>query len=173
VEEKHGVAAFAFGAPKDLPSNIALGKIAAQKTLLYNASLFTQTDIPIQDHRIDFTFVKLDLGAQPPTYYMAKEAILWAVRKEVSILDVVAQPDHLYRVMRDLVYWRDFYKMKERIVIRQCKEELEGIGDEMWFSLASEQARTQTRQEWEKREERIMRMPFWMYRAMCWVQVSL
>ena len=160
TKERAGITVFSFGAPANIRSNRALSKIAMEKAHKLKAPIFTQLDIKIEDSTIETDYVREKPGNPPPTLLIAQGAVKWAKRKEITDLWIIAARPHLWRCMRDLAYAR---RASVEIQFHICNEIYE-YSDIDWFCVNSVQKRTQSREEWEKRERLIKRMPFSIYR---------
>lgn len=160
--EKVGIVAFAFGVPETITPNRLIGEIVVQQSKkLGGAAVFTQKDVLITDKDISVTYVEERPGSPPPTLRIAREAIRWAVYKGITTLYIVAAKPHLWRCQRDLALAVEEARVK--IKVRVC-EEVKRYPENIWFSEDSTQARTQSKENWEKRERWLKAMPVFLYK---------
>lgn len=165
---KAGVIAFAFGTPGTILSNQRIAEIATKKARELNASVYTQRDVYIgRDVSVERVEEKYTDGP-PPTLRIARGAVLWAKRRGLTELWVVAAKPHLWRALRDVreaVYEkRDIMQsVVSWIQVYGCKE-VEQYHEDSWFCPDSLQDRTCSREEWVKRERILKLVPFFIYK---------
>lgn len=157
---KEGILPFAFGVPETILSNRRIADIASQKAREFEAPVYTQLDISIDDG-IKVEFTEEQPGNPPSTLRFARGAVQWARRKALTDLWIVAAKPHLWRCIRDLT--RAIREAGVQIEIHVC-EEIEQYPEEEWFCADSTQERTQSRKNWESRERIIKLMPFFVYK---------
>lgn len=158
---KTGVIAFAFGAPANIRSNVRLAEIATKKACELDAAIFTQRDVWII-LGAEVEHADEQIGGNPPsTLRIARKAVRWAVKMEISELWVVAANPHLWRCLRDLRY--AVCEAGLKIPVWPCKE-IYSYPDGKWFCPDSTQERTQTKKAWEKREWILRHMPMFFYK---------
>lgn len=158
---KAGVVAFAFGVPETIPPNKRISRIAAQKTLqLGGAPLYTQHDVHAEKG-IDVEYTEEQNNNPPSTLRLARNAVQWARSRNLTDLWVVAAQPHLWRCIRDLRH--SIQERNAPIWIHICKE-IESYPESEWFCLESHQKRTQTKWDWERREQIIRLLPFFLYK---------
>lgn len=157
-----GVVAFAFGVPKTLRSNRLIGEIASAYARAEGALIYTQHDVPVESG-IDVTYIEQQRGEPPPTLRIARAAALWAKKKHIDHIWIVAAQPHIWRCERDLL--RAFRETGTSIWMDRCREiDAIPIPDSEWFCRESEQERTRSPGQWEKRERILRRMPFFIYK---------
>lgn len=156
---KSGIIAFAFGTPKTIRSNRWISQIASQKACELRAPVYTQLDICI-DADIKVEFTKEHSGNPPPTLRIARGAVQWAKRNNITILWVVAAKPHLWRCIRDLT--RATREINAQIEINIC-EKIEQYPEDEWFCIDSTQERTRSQKNWIGRERILKLLPFFIY----------
>lgn len=155
-----GIVAFAFGAPSTILSNRRIAEIASRKAHGLERLVYTQLDIRVDSSvLVDYTWEKP--GSPPSTLRMARGAVKWAKRYGLDRLWVAAAKPLLWRALRDL--WQVVRESEEQIEVCVC-EEIERYPEDSWFCPDSTQGRVRSREEWDKREKIIKRMPFFIYR---------
>lgn len=144
-----GVVAFAFGTPDTLPVNKYIGLTAASLGL----PIFSQIEVPLTGVR-DVTLIE---GKELPTLRIARGAIAWANKRNISSLHVFCAPPHAWRCLRDLReaareagVSKYFYRP---IILRE----------EGWFDKDSDQPRTRSWLAWNARELILRHMPYGLY----------
>ena len=157
-----GVVAFAFGVPRTISANRRIANIMKEYSLRYGAPAYTQPDVMLLDSRIEVEYIDEKPGNPSPTLRIARGAVQWARRREISTLLVVAARPHLSRCLRDLDYARRELGYGW-LTIDVCVE-LHIVSENEWFCPESTQKRTQTREAWERRERIIRLMPMWLYK---------
>ncbi len=157
-----GVVAFAFGAPYSIRSNRLIAKIASQTSRdLGGATVFTQNDInPEMD--IACKYIEEESGNPPPTLRIARAAVKWAKRNEISELWVSAAHPHVWRCVRDLE--RAVQEECVKIEIKICGEVANISHYSEWFCSNSTQDRTRSEEKWDKRERILRWLPFFIYK---------
>lgn len=157
---KTGIVAQAFGVPEGILSNRRIAKIASRKALELGAPVYTQLDVRLKPGvKVEYTDEKL--GNPPTTLRIARGAVQWARKQELTELWVSAAKPHLWRCLRDLK--RAVREAGVKIEIRAC-EEIEQYPEDEWFCPDSTQERTRSRKAWEKRERILKLMPFLLYK---------
>jgi len=164
LETKKGIVAFAFGVPATIFSNHCLANIALRQALRASSPIYTQADIQIEKGKgIEVCLIEEREGSPAPTLRIARGAVKWAIKKEITTLLIVAAEPHLWRCLRDVTEAIKEEKAQTQISVCACKE-LSCISEEKWFCSDSTQARTQSRKNWERRERILKVMPFWIYK---------
>jgi hypothetical protein len=159
--EKAGIVAFAFGASDSILSNQRIADIARHKAKALNVRVYTQLDIQVGPG-IEVEYTTEEPGKPPPTLRIARGAIQWAKREGIAVLWVVAAKPHLRRCERDL---REAVKEEEvKVAIRVCSG-IDKFSDEEWFCPDSTQSRTRSRKDWERRENILALLPFFVYKS--------
>ena len=159
--------AFAFGASSSVPirPNSRIASIAQHKAEELGAPIFTQSDVNIWGS-FDAIYIQEDPeGPRPSTLRIAREAVSWAIGRDIKTLWVVAantpKKPHLWRCRRDLRYAVSEAGVDIRVVV--CQEI--GIYDkEEWFCSYSTQERTRSAKNWYRRERILRWMPMWVYK---------
>lgn len=160
MKTRTGILSFAFGAPKTILSNHRIANITLKKARELEAPVYTQLDICIDDG-IEVEFIEEQPDNPPPTLRLARSAVLWAKRKNLTELWIVAAKPHLWRCIRDLTC--AVREINLQINIHVC-EEIEQYPENEWFCVNSIQKRTQSSGNWESREQIIKLMPFFLYK---------
>ena len=155
-----GVVAFAFGIPETILANQHIAEIASKKARELNGSIYTQLDIRVEDG-IPVEHTEEEPGSPPPTLRIARGAVQWAKRHELTELWVVAAKPHLWRALRDVQ--QAVREAGARIEVRVCKE-IEQYPEDSWFCPDSTQDRVSSRKDWNRRERILRFMPFFVYK---------
>lgn len=161
--ERIGIVAFAFGAPGGILSNRQIAEIASQEVFRFDAQLYTQLDVWIDDPdvRIRMERIPEKPGKPPPTLRIARGAVEWAIKQGISELEIVAAPPHLNRCLRDMRFAVAETGMLIRFDI--CPRVLEyPVGS--WFCPESAQHRTSSQKSWKRREWLVWFMPPSIYK---------
>ncbi|MDP1689353.1 MAG: hypothetical protein Q8L47_04480 [bacterium] len=172
METKPAVVAFAFGTGHT-QANPCIGLIAAEKAVslrfkrsfsdsLLEVTVYSQPDL--SNHIWEVTpqsIIAEKPGKPSPTLRISMWVVERAVEDGVTDLWIAAASPHLPRCERDL-RWAIRHAGAD-IRVHIC-EKIEEKSYEFWFDPASTQARTQTREAWEKRETLVMQLPFSIYR---------
>lgn len=158
-----GIVAFAFGMPATIQPNRRIAKIAAEKAHELNAPIYTQLDIRVPlESGVQVEYIEGEkLGSPPSTLRIARGAIEWAKRNQITDLFIVAAKPHLRRVLRDIE--KAARENKVRIKVHPS-EEIEQYPADSWFSPDSIQKRTRSRKVWIIRECILNLMPFFLYK---------
>jgi len=157
-----GIVAFAFGAPETILPNQRIARIAAKKARELNCRVYTQLDIRVEEG-IPMEYTEEEPGNPPSTLRIARGAVQWAKRHRLTKLWVVAAKPHLWRAVRDVE--RAGREVGAQIEIRACKE-IEQYPGDSWFCPDSVQDRVRSRGEWNKRENILKFMPFFVYKRL-------
>lgn len=157
---KAGVVAFAFGVPASILSNRRIAEIASKKAREFNARVYTQLDISVEEG-ISVDRTREIPGEPPPTLRFARGAVEWAKQGGLTALWVVAAKPHLWRALRDTQ--QAVREAGARIEVRVC-EELEQYPEDSWFCPDSTQERTRSHAAWNKRENILKFLPFFIYK---------
>jgi hypothetical protein len=155
-----GVVAFAFGAPETILPNWRIAEIASGKARELNAQVYTQLDIRVGEG-VPVEYTEEEPGNPPPTLRIARGAVQWAKRLGFTELWVVAATPHIWRALRDVQ--SAVREAGVRLEVYACK----GIGqysEDSWFCSDSVQDRTRSREAWDKRENILKLMPFFIYK---------
>jgi len=155
-----GIVPFAFGAPETILSNRRISQIASENAHELNGRIYTQLDIRI-DEGIPVEYTEEEPGSPPPTLRIARGAVQWAMRNKLTDLWVVAAKPHLWRALRDVQ--QAVREAGARIEVRVCKE-IEQYPEDSWFCPDSTQDRVRSREAWDKRENILKLMPFFVYK---------
>ncbi|MCI0557032.1 MAG: hypothetical protein MN733_00940 [Nitrososphaera sp.] len=156
-----GVVAFAFGVPDTIRSNRRIAEIASRKARELNGgSVYTQLDIRVEEG-VQVEYTQEEPGNPPPTLCIARGAVQWAKRLGLTELWVVAAKPHLWRALRDVQ--QAVREDGARIEVRVC-EEVEQYPEDSWFCPDSTQDRVRSREAWDKRENILKLMPFFVYK---------
>ena len=155
-----GVVAFAFGVPETILPNRRIAEIASKKAQELNSRVYTQLDIRVEDG-IPVEYTEEEPGNRPPTLRIARGAVQWAKRHELTELWVVAAKPHLWRALRDVQ--QAVREAGARIEVRVCKE-IEQYPEDSWFCPDSTQDRVRSREAGDKRESIVKLMPFFVYK---------
>jgi len=156
-----GVVAFAFGVPETILSNRRIAEIASKKARELNGRVYTQLDIRVEEG-IPVEYTEEEPGNPPPTLRIARGAVQWAKRHGLTELWVVAAKPHLWRALRDVQ--QAVREAGARIEVRVCKE-IEQYLEDSWFCPDSAQDRVRSRKAWDKRENIVKLMPFFVYKC--------
>ena len=100
-------------------------------------------------------------GNPPPTLRIARGAVQWAKRHGLTKLWVVTAKPHLWRALRNVQ--QAVREVGARIEVRACKE-IEQYPENSWFCPDSTQDRVRTRETWDKRENIVKLIPFFIYK---------
>ncbi len=100
-------------------------------------------------------------GSPPPTLRIARGAVKWAKRHGLTELWVVAAKPHLWRALRDVQ--QAVREAEEQIEVQSCNE-VEQYPESSWFCPDSTQDRVRSSEAWDKRENIIKLMPFFVYK---------
>lgn len=155
-----GVVAFAFGVPDTIRPNQRIAEIASKKARELNGQIYTQLDIRV-DEGVPVEYTEEEPGNPPPTLRIARGAVQWAKRHGCTKLWVVAAKPHLWRALRDVQ--QAVREVGVRIEVRACKE-IEQYPEDSWFCPDSTQDRVRSREAWDKRENIVNLMPFFVYK---------
>lgn len=155
-----GVVAFAFGMPNTIQPNRRIAEIASKKAKELNGSVYTQLDIRVEED-ILVEYIEEEPGNPPPTLRIARGAVQWAKRHGFTQLWVVAAKPHLWRALRDVQ--QVVREVGVRIEVYVCKE-VEQYPEDSWFCPDSTQDRVRSRKAWDKRENIVKLMPFFVYK---------
>ena len=171
MAEKIGVVAFAFGVPSTIRSNQFIASTALEEARACGAPIYTQKDIQINDPQINIERIAEASGSPSPTLRIARGAVRWAHNLGLETLIVVAAEPHMSRCFRDLEYavreamrGRLGKKDKAYIYVTTPRHATYHHEFHEWFCPNSEQARTRSREDWEKGERIIRSMPMWLYK---------
>ena len=164
---KNGVGAFAFGVPWTIWSNQTIAWIAAKHANQNDARIFTQQDVqfgPEYDKlRLDVEYLPgEDPSDPPPTLRIARWIVDRVIEEEIDKLVVVGAGPHLWRCMRDMKE-AALEKGLKSLMIKPAPE-ISKEPEDKWFCLDSTQPRTQTKENWNKRERVLKVMPFFIYK---------
>lgn len=158
---KAGVVAFAFGAPEAILSNRRIAQIASQKMRELQGRVYTQLDVCVEkDITVDYT--EEEPGNPPPTLRIARGTVRWAKQYGFTELWIVAAKPHLWRALRD--FQQAVREAGEQIEVHVCNE-VEQYPEDSWFCLDSTQDRTRSREAWDKRENILKLVPFFIYKC--------
>jgi len=155
-----GVVAFAFGIPETILANQHIAEIASKKARELNGSIYTQLDIRVEDG-IPVEHTEEEPGSPPPTLRIARGAVRWAIRLGLTELWIVAAKPHLWRALRDI--HQAVREAGARVEIYVCKE-IEQYPEDSWFCPDSAQERVRSRKAWDKQENILKLMPFFVYK---------
>ncbi len=159
--EKAGIVAFAFGMPSTISSNQHILEIASRVALSKNVPVYTQPDVGIFSPLVDVTYIQERPNKPSPTLRIARMAVQWAIERQMHLLWIVAAKPHLWRAERDM---REAVReARADIAIGWC-EDIDKFPERVWFCPESMQKRVRSRREWDKRENLLMRMPFFIYK---------
>ena len=100
-------------------------------------------------------------GNPPPTLRIARGAIQWAKRYRLTELWVVAAKPHLWRALLDVE--KAILEDGARIKVYVCKK-IEQYPEDSWFCPDSTQDRVQSREAWNRRENILKLIPFFIYK---------
>ncbi|MCX6764540.1 MAG: hypothetical protein NTU58_02420 [Candidatus Nealsonbacteria bacterium] len=130
------------------------------------ASIYTQFDISINPGEGDIKDIKVvyteeTQGNSPPTLRIARGAVYWAEALELEELWIVAAVPHLWRCERDLKY--AVREVGLQIDIHICEDVYKYPEDE-WYCFESKQIRTRSQKDWKKRENKLKKMPMFIYK---------
>jgi len=161
---KSGIVAFAFGIPWDIDSNWQIAQIALKKAIEFNAPIFTQDDIAIENRAIDVThtFNDVSTGNPPSTLQISRRAVMWAKEYKINKLWIAAAKPHLWRCLRDLK--QAVLEAGIKMEVYACDERINSYPEDSWFCINSEQKHTRSKEEWDKREGVLRRIPFFLYK---------
>lgn len=125
------------------------------------ASVFTQKDIYIDVNVIDVTYCTEESDNPPPTLRIAREAMKWASMKDIEKIYIACAVPHWRRARRNCER-----AAEEKGLGIQFSPifELFKYGDREWFCKDSTQPRTQSKRVWERRENILEILPFWIYK---------
>lgn len=155
-----GIVAFAFGVPETILANRRIAEIASKKAREFNGQVYTQLDIRVENGvPVDYTEEKP--GNPPPTLRIARGAVKWAKRHGLTELWIVAAKPHLWRALRDIQ--QAIREDGARIEVRVCTE-IEQYPEDSWFCPDSTQDRVRSREVWDKRENIVKLIPFFVYK---------
>lgn len=155
-----GIIAYAFGTPATIQSNLQISQIASKKARAINAPIYTQRDVFIAQE-IDTTFTDEIEGNPPPTLRIARGGIQWAKDRRITKLWIVAAEPHLWRAVRDTE--KAIIEAKTKITTQVCKE-IMSYPKNSWFCIDAAQEHARTREAWNKRENILRVMPFFIYK---------
>jgi hypothetical protein len=156
-----GVVAFAFGAPETILSNRRIAIVASQKARELCAPVYTQLDVRVESG-IQVEYTEEEPGNPPPTLRIARGAVQWAKRHGFTMLFVVAAKPHLWRALRDVR--AAVREDGARIGVRACDKGIAQYPGDSWFCPDSAQARTRSSEVWNKRENILKCLPFFVYK---------
>ncbi|MDP2705687.1 MAG: hypothetical protein Q8O49_00560 [bacterium] len=161
MAERIGIVAFAFGVPATIEANKQIAKVA---TAIFHemdaVAIFTQRDVILEPDSARY-FPKEDPNNPPPTLRIARGAVEWAEVCGIKQLYVVAAQPHYWRAFRDL----QKAVRENRLKIEVCRvSRIDDYLEDSWFCTDSTQERTQSLENWEKREKILRWMPFWIYK---------
>ncbi len=158
---KKGIVAFAFGSPRDIPPNLAIGGIASCYAITTKSPVFTQLDVPIGSG------IEVKRGPEkpnepPPTLRIAREAVRWAKELGIERLLIVAALPHLWRCRRDLR--QAVAEVGASISVGVPILSIQQFPEAFWFCPFSVQSRSRSKKNWDRRERILKAMPFSIYK---------
>ncbi|PIU98252.1 hypothetical protein COS61_02435 [Candidatus Wolfebacteria bacterium CG03_land_8_20_14_0_80_40_12] len=158
---KIGIVAFAFGAPKNILSNLWIAIFAEKWAKRLRTEIYTQRDVSIEiGFGIKAEYIAEEPGSPPSTLRMARGAVLWAENRGFNEILVVAANPHVWRCKRDLEYV--IRERKANIKVSIC-EYNSMTSEYWWYCQDSVQPRTRSRSNWRRREWVLERLPMWAY----------
>lgn len=155
-----GIVAFAFGAPDSILSNLRIAKIAGNKARGFEEPVYTQLDVRVAaDIVVYYTDEKE--GYPPPTLRIARGAVSWAMRFNITEFWIACAKPHLKRCKRDLKY--AIREAGARITVWEC-EDIDQFPEDEWYCPDSTQPRVRSRKDWRRRERIVELMPMFIYK---------
>jgi len=160
--KQSGIVAFAFSVRK-FGQNLWISTPCLELAKQLNAPIFTQREFVDIPPSADAEFVTETRDKPAPTLRIAREAVAWAIRRNINHIWIVAGPPHIRRCVRDLQY-----AIRERGLIihidvyRNSTREYRRV---KWFTKDAGQPRTRSRLVWYTRELIIVLLP-WLYRRL-------
>lgn len=159
-----GIVAFGFGSAASISSQ-RIAAIALRRARLFDAPIYTQTDVPIPlEQGLEINYILDEKpGKPPPTMRIARAAVSWARREGFKELYLIAAVPHLWRAERDTR--RALREIDAEMKIHVC-EEVYRYPQHSWFcpGRRKEQMRVRSRFVWCLREATLKLMPFWLYK---------
>ncbi len=157
------VVVLAFGVPASIKPNRWLAKLGSNLARLLNGVVFTQRDIE-PDEDVPVVRIKEVEGKKPPpTLRVCRAAVEYAVQNGFKKVCVVALLPHLWRARRDMR--KAVEELGADLEVFYPLDEIAKFPEEECFTPESTQERTQTREAWNGREDRIKQMPWPVYKA--------
>lgn len=150
-----GIVAFAFGMPRNLPSNRKIAILARAQMRNRGAIVYTQQVVPLNADQ--HTTIPEELAGTPSTLHIAQGAATWA--RELGLVEVIiicAGP-HAWRCRRDMKEALNHEKINATILVNPSG------GPSPCFYKESEQWWTRTAWQWNVREIFLRCLPFWLY----------
>ena len=151
---EEGIVCFAFGTPGRIKSNRALSDIVYERAACNVVPVLTQKDLIGVSMSMRVEFVREDPKNPASTLDIAHQAVAWAMRRDIQKLQVVAAPQHLWRVLRDLEY--AIGKAHAAIEV-EVAPEVHDFPEETWYCADSGQRFHRSKKVWD-RYDRIMRV---------------
>lgn len=159
-----GIGVAAFGTPSRAQANHQLAHCATSDASVVGVKVYTQVDIEITDDGLSVEYFEQGEGEDPPpTLRLARWWVRCAVRDGIDELLLEAAPDHQWRVLRDTLKAAE--EIDADIEIRLSPRPQTMYDPESWYSGDSTQPRTLTREVFMKRENKLKKMPWLLYKA--------
>ncbi len=157
---KTGIVAFAFGLPPQIKANRMIALIVEQKAMELKIPIYTERNIPLQETEIQVAYIRHKPGVAVETLRLAREAVLWAGRNQLTKLLVVAAKPHVKRSMRDLTH----IIQKEGISLElEEVQEIDSYSYNEWFSPESVLPHARLPWLWRLREVFFKWLPMPLY----------
>lgn len=159
------IVAYAFGTGAEIWSNKTISATTVQLARAHNAFVFTQKPFIKLPPDIRAAYVKETEAKPAPTLIIAKQSVPHILAQKCSKVLLLAARPHLPRAGRDqaLAHWDAGIDVPIEI-----PDEILRYSYDSWFCSDSTQARTQSREQWEKRETFALRLPIPLYRLVTW-----
>lgn len=156
--KESGIVAFGFGTPSTLRSNQILVGIVSEFARNSNMRVYTHRDIqPDNTLRVEYAE---ETANTLTTLQLARSAIEWAKRNNITVLWVAAAEPHVWRCVRDLRCCARIANYDIRIAVFS---EIKQQANHLWFSPESKQIHTRSRIVWYIRESILRLIPFSLY----------
>jgi hypothetical protein len=167
LSAKVGIVALAFGTPAEIQANRQIASAAVGDAGFYNVKhIYTQPDIKIEVQGLSVEYIEEQPGKPSPTLRIARGAVQWALRMGFNKLLLEAAPDHQWRVLRD--FRKAVAEAGAAIDVALSQSPDNFFTEDSWYG-DSTQPRTQSREAFMKRETKLQKAPWWLYKLMTWI----
>jgi hypothetical protein len=157
---KVGIGAFAFGTPADTQANRRIAHAAEVDAHANEARIYTQPDVQIKGYSLSVEYIEEQDGHPSPMLRIARWMVRCCVKDGVVLLILEAAPDHQWRVRRDI--GKAIKEINADITVVMSKR-LSKFDTDSWYG-DSTQPRTQSREAFMKRENKLKKMPWLAYK---------
>ncbi len=157
--KKIGIIAFAFGEPGTTEPNLIIAGFSSEDARKFHCAVYTEYDVWVEKD-ITVEYVEKEQKSPPSTLQIARGAIRWAKKNEISELRIVTAKPRLKRAMRDVK--KAIQDAETSINVCACQG-IQELSENIWYSPSSKQNKTRSPLSWKIAEAVLEKLPFFIY----------